>query len=40
MCPATIFANSRIINAKGLINTLRNSTGTKIGFTPTGTPEG
>ena len=37
MCPAIIFAKSLIINAKGLVNTPKISTGIKIGFTPTGT---
>ena len=40
ICPATILANNLIINAKGLIKTLRNSTSTKIGFTKPGTPGG
>ena len=40
MCPATILANNLIINAKGLMNTLKNSTITKIGLTTPGTPGG
>ena len=38
--PATMFANKRMINANGLMNTLKNSTGTRINFTPNGTPGG
>ena len=40
ICPATMFANNLIINAKGLIKTLKNSTSTKMGFTKPGTPGG
>ena len=40
ICPATILANNLMINAKGLIKTLRNSTSTNIGFTKPGTPGG
>ena len=40
ICPATMFAKRRMINAIGLINTLRNSTGTRISFTPIGIPGG
>ena len=40
MWPATILANNLIINAKGLIKTLKNSTNTSIGFTKPGTPGG
>ena len=40
ICPATMFANNLIINANGLMNTLKNSTNTKIGFTKPGTPGG
>ena len=41
MCPATILANKRIINAAGLIsNTPANSIGIKISFTKKGTPGG
>ena len=40
MWPATMLAKSRMIRAKGLMNTLRNSTGTNINFTPKGTPGG
>ena len=41
MCPATMLAKRRMINAPGLINTaLNNSTGTKMNFTPNGTPGG
>ena len=40
MWPATMLANNLMINANGLINTLKNSTGTKINFTPMGTPGG
>jgi len=40
MCPATMFAKRRMINAMGLINTLRNSTGTRMSFTPIGIPGG
>jgi hypothetical protein len=40
ICPATIFANKRIINAKGLINTPNISTGTRISLIPNGTPGG
>ena len=37
MCPATMLANKRTINAKGLVKIPKNSTGTKIGFTNPGT---
>ena len=40
ICPATMFAKRRMINAIGLMNTLRNSTGTRISFTPIGIPGG
>jgi len=40
MWPATMFAKRRMIKAKGLINTLKNSTGTRMNFTPSGTPGG
>ena len=40
MWPATMFAKRRMINAKGLMNTLKNSTGTRMNFTPNGTPGG
>ena len=35
-----MLAKRRMINANGLMNTLRNSTGTKMNFTPNGTPGG
>ena len=37
ICPATIFANKRIINAKGFVKIPMNSTGIKIIFTNIGT---
>lgn len=37
ICPATILANKRTINANGLVKIPKNSTGTKIGFTKPGT---
>ena len=37
ICPAIIFANNRIINAKGFVNMPRNSTRIKMGLTPSGT---
>ena len=40
ICPATMFAKRRMIKAIGLMNTLRNSTGTRINFTPNGIPGG
>ena len=40
ICPATMLAKRRMINAIGLMNTLRNSTGTRINFTPNGIPGG
>ena len=40
MCPATIFANKRMINENGFKNKLINSTGTKINLTQPGTPGG
>ena len=36
--PATMLAKRRMINANGFINTLRNSTGTKMSLTPNGNP--
>ena len=39
ICPATILANKRTINAKGLVNTPNNSTGSMINILTTiGTP--
>ena len=37
MCPASIFAKRRIINANGLVKILSTSTNTSIGLTPAGT---
>jgi len=39
ICPATMFANRRTINANGFVNTPNNSTGNMINsLTTTGTP--
>ncbi len=39
ICPATMFANKRTINAKGFVNTPRSSTGNIINnLTTIGTP--
>jgi hypothetical protein len=40
MCPAVILANSRTINANGLVNILTISIGAKIIFTQNGIPGG
>ncbi len=37
ICPASILANKRIISEKGLVKMLKNSTSTRMGFTPIGT---
>ena len=37
ICPATILAKRRMINANGLVKIPMNSTGTKINFTKKGT---
>ena len=40
ICPATMFAKRRMINAIGLMNKLNTSTGTKMNLIPKGIPGG
>ena len=40
ICPATMLAKRRMINAIGLMNKLRISTGTRINLIPSGIPGG